>query len=47
MTLKTNEQISHQMNINLEPLEVSDCRLAQPLRAISIAKPSCIETALD
>jgi hypothetical protein len=31
MTLETNEQILHQMNINLELSEVSDCRLTPTL----------------
>jgi Holliday junction resolvasome RuvABC ATP-dependent DNA helicase subunit len=47
MTLETNEQILHQMNINLEHLEVSDCRLTQTLSVTSTTKPSCIKTVLD
>jgi hypothetical protein len=43
MTLKTNEQILHQMNINLELLEVCDCRLTHTLsvtQAMTIYVPS-------
>ena len=47
MILETNEQILHQMNINLVLLEVSDCRLTQTLSANSMTKPSCIKTVLD
>lgn len=47
MTLETNEQILHQMNINLELLEVSDCRLTQTLSVTSTTKTSCIKTVLD
>jgi hypothetical protein len=35
MTLETNEQILHQMNINLELLEVCDCRLTHTLSVTS------------
>ena len=44
MTLETNEQILHQMNINLELLEVSDCRVAQTLSVTSTTKTSCINS---
>ena len=47
MTLETNEQILHQMNINLELLEVSDSRLTQTLSVTSTTKTSCIKTVLD
>jgi hypothetical protein len=47
MTLETNEQILHQMNINLELLEVSDCRLTQTLSVTSTTKTACIKTVLD
>ena len=47
MTLETNEQILHQMNINLELLEVSDGRLTQTLSVTSTIKTSCIKTVLD
>jgi hypothetical protein len=47
MTLETNEQILHQMNINLELLEVSDCRLTHTLSVTSTTKSSCIKTVLD
>ena len=47
MTLETNEQILHQMNINLELLEVSDCRLTQTLSVTSTTKTSCIKTVVD
>jgi hypothetical protein len=43
MTLETNEQILHQMNINLELLEGSDCRLTQTLSVTSTTKTSYIK----
>ena len=47
LEMETNEQILHQMNINLELLEVSDCRLTQTLSVTSTTKTSCIKTVLD
>jgi hypothetical protein len=47
MTLETNEQILHQMNINLGLLEVCDCRLTHTLSVTSTTKTSLIKTALD
>ena len=47
MTLETNEQILHQMNINLELLEVCDCRLTYTLRVTSTTKTSRIKTVSD
>ena len=38
VTLETNEQILHQININLLLLEVSDCRLAQTLSVTSTTR---------
>ena len=35
------------MNINLEPIEVSDDRLTQTLSVTSTIKTSCIKTVLD
>jgi hypothetical protein len=38
VTLETNEQILHQININLVLLEVSDCRFTQTLSVTSTSK---------
>jgi hypothetical protein len=40
VTLETNEQILHQININLVLLEVSDCRVTQTLSVTSTTKTS-------
>ena len=47
ITFETNEQILHQMNINLGLLEVCDCRLTHTLSVTSTTKTSLIKTALD